>query len=206
MADFAYFVDGLDVDLLEGLDDATRRRKAAMAINRVARDARVEIARRIRAEVNLPASYVSPSSDRLSVTGTATANQLETRITARGRPTSLARFVTRGRVGRAGVGLQVEPGRTTKMNRAFLLPLPAGSGMVDTARNMGLAIRLRRGERLKNKYSAKQVSGNLYLLYGPSVSQVFEANSGKGVKRDIIPELEDDLRREFLRLLGEKNA
>lgn len=206
MADFAYFVDGLDVDLLEGLDDATRRRKAAMAINRIARDARAEIARRITAEVNLPASYVSPSKDRLFVGARADAGSLETKITARGRPTSLARFVTSGRVGRAGVGLQVQKGKTTRMNRAFLLPLPAGSGAVDTARNMGLAIRLRRGERITGKYSAKQVAGNLYLLYGPSVSQVFEANSGKGVKRDIIPELEDDLRREFLRLLKVDNA
>lgn len=201
MADFAVFVDGAVADLLKGLDTPARRRAAAMAINTVARDARAEIAKRIRAEINLPASYVSPSKERLSVVGRADRGNLETEIRARTRPTSLARFVTRGRIGKAGVGLRIKKaGGITEFDRAFLLPLPAGRS--DTQRNMGLAIRLRRGERLRGSISSKRIGNNLYLLYGPSVAQVFEANSGKGVKSDIIPEIEQQLEREFLRLIG----
>ena len=41
----------------------------------------------------------------------------------------------------------------------------------------------------------------LYLLYGPSVDQVFRANDGDGVANDMVPAVERNLEREFLRLL-----
>jgi hypothetical protein len=41
-----------------------------------------------------------------------------------------------------------------------------------------------------------QLAGNLYLLYGPSVSQVFA-----GVAQDISPDMADFLDAEFNRLM-----
>lgn len=201
---FAVFVDGDAVELLDDLSAPALARKAAMAINKTARDARAEFARRITAQVNLPASYVSPNKDRLYVDGLASPAHLETSIVARGRATSLARYVTANRgVNRPGVSVSVRRGRTNFLERAFLIRLRQGnSAVTDTQFNLGLAVRLRRGERLRNKFSARRVASGLYVLYGPSVAQVFENNAGSGTKKDYSEEIGRDLEREFLRLLG----
>lgn len=202
MSEFAVFAEGLTE--LKDLKDIPRDIKlaAVRAINRVARDSRVGFARKIRSQVALPASYVSPGQKRLYVSKQAQRGSLEARITARGRPTSLARF-TKGtaRPGKAGVFVEVQPGRAKFMRRAFLMKLPQGSALTDTKFNLGLAIRLRPGERLENKTTARRVSKGLYLLYGPSVDQVFRANDGSGVANDSVPEIESKLSVEFLRLL-----
>lgn len=201
MADnWAVFVEGLD-----GLSDVEKatpsvRLAAVRAINKITRDGRVELARLILREVNFPASYVSPSGKRLYVSKQATRNDLEGRITARSRATSLARFVT-GTPSGQGVRVQVSPGKSRYMKRAFLIKLPAGTASVDTKYNMGLAIRLRPGEALKNKRTARRMANGLYLLYGPSVDQVFRAEDGDGVANDAAPDLAAKLEREFLRLL-----
>lgn len=201
MADnWAVFVEGLD-----GLSDVEKatpsvRLAAVRAINKITRDGRVELARLILREVNFPASYVSPSGKRLYVSKQATRNDLEGRITARSRATSLARFVT-GTPSGQGVRVQVSPGKSRYMKRAFLIKLPAGTASVDTKYNMGLAIRLRPGEQLKNKRTARRMANGLYLLYGPSVDQVFRAEDGDGVANDAAPDLAAKLEREFLRLL-----
>ena len=167
-----------------------------------ARDSRVDFARKIRSQVALPASYVAPGTKRLYVSQKAQRGSLEARITARGRPTSLARF-TRGtiRQGQAGVYVEVQPGRAKFMKRAFLLRLPQGAALTDTKFNLGLAIRLRPGETVQNKRTARKLGKGLYLLYGPSVDQVFRANDGSGVASDAVPEIERELSGEFLRLL-----
>lgn len=201
MADnWAVFVEGLD-----GLSDVEKatpsvRLAAVRAINKITRDGRVELARLILREVNFPASYVSPSGKRLYVSKQATRNDLEGRITARSRATSLARFVT-GTPSGQGVRVQVSPGKSRYMKRAFLIKLPAGTASVDTKYNMGLAIRLKPGEALKNKRTARRMANGLYLLYGPSVDQVFRAEDGDGVANDAAPDLAAKLEREFLRLL-----
>ncbi len=52
--------------------------------------------------------------------------------------------------------------------------LRRGSSVVSAENtNIGLAIRLKEGERVKNKNSMVPVGSNLYLLYGPSVGQVY---------------------------------
>lgn len=203
MADqFAVFMDGLEVDLLEGLDSKSRHRAAVRAINKIARDARAEAARKIRDQVNLPARYVSPSQKRFYVSKQAQGRSLEARITAQGRATSLAQFIPGGaRKGQRGVHVEVAPGKARLMKKAFVIPLRQGNASVDTKYNLGLAIRLRPGERLQNKTFAKRVESGLYLLYGPSVSQVFRANDGTGVASDMAPEVANDLTAEFLRLL-----
>lgn len=203
MTRFAVFVDGIEADFLQGAGEKQRERAAVQAINKIARDARAQAARLIREQVNLPARYVSPSEKRLYVSRQAQGSNLEARITARGRATSLAQFVTGpAKPGKAGVYVQVQPGKARFMRRAFLIRLPQGNAAVtDTKFNLGLAIRLRPGERLQNKVTARRVERGLYVLYGPSVSQVFRANDNSGVASDIAPEYARKLEAEFLRLL-----
>jgi hypothetical protein len=202
MADnWAVFVEGLDdLKSMDRMKPAIRL-AAARAINKITRDGRVEIARDIRDQVHFPASYVSPGQKRLYVSQQATTGNLEGKITARSRATSLARFVQGTPRRGQGVRVEVQPGRSRYMKRAFLIRLPAGNSDVDTKYNMGLAIRLRPGESLKNKREARLLEKNLYLLYGPSVDQVFRARDGSGVATDVAPKLATNLSREFLRLL-----
>lgn len=198
--EWAVFVDGLqDLDL-DGLDSASLKKAASRAINTVARDARVDAGRKIRSQINLPARYVNGKG--LYVSQKASPGNLQGKITARGRPTSLARYaVGAPRVGKAGVTVQVQPGKARFLKRAFPIKLPQGSAGIETKYNLGLAIRLRAGESIQNKVSARRVSKGLYLLYGPSVDQVFRSNDGTGVANDLVPEIERDLSTEFLRLL-----
>lgn len=201
MLQFAVMVEG--VESLREIRDLGPRIKtaAAQAINKVARDQRAEAARRITDQVNLPKSYVSPAGGRLVVSQQAQKESLEARITARGRPTSLARF-SRGTPGKAGVTVEVKPGQTSFMRRAFLIRLPQGSTLTDSRFNLGLAIRLRPGERLQNKARQVKLDKGLYLLYGPSVQQVFLNNEGKGVAADLADPTADYLEAEFTRLLA----
>jgi hypothetical protein len=88
------------------------------------------------------------------------------------------------------------------MKRAFLIKLPGLAGSTELgAANMGLAIRLRPGEKLRNKTDARRVAKGLYVLYGPSVDQVFRSRDGTGVANDLVPDIQDDLSDEFIRLL-----
>ena len=201
MLQFAVMVEG--VESLREIRDLGPRIKtaAAQAINKVARDQRAEAARRITDQVNLPKSYVSPAGGRLVVSQQAQKESLEARITARGRPTSLARF-SRGTPGKAGVTVEVKPGQASFMRRAFLIRLPQGSTLTDSRFNLGLAIRLRPGERLQNKVRQVKLDKGLYLLYGPSVQQVFLNNEGKGVAADLADPTADYLEAEFTRLLA----
>lgn len=198
---FAVFVEGLsslqDVNLLQ--DDI--RFAASRAVNKITRDSRTSAARRIGREVNFPNNYLNPAAKRLFVSHHATPNKLEGRITARSRPTSLARFV-RGQPRKGqGVHVEVKPGKARFMRRAFLIRLPAGSGPIDTKFNMVLAMRLRPGESLANKKQARRIEKGLYLLYGPSIDQVFLSKAGRGVADDMEPEVLDNLEEEFYRLL-----
>lgn len=170
------------------------------ALNKVARDQRSEAAKRIGQQIKLPARFLSSRGQSLRVSKTATRGSLEARITARGRPFSLARFTSAGGPSGAGVTVEVQPGRARYLRRAFLLRLPQGNQLTETRFNLGLAIRLRPGEKISNKVSQVQVSKNLYLLYGPSVQQVFLDSRGTGVAKDIEVPTAQALEREFLRL------
>lgn len=200
MADFAVFVEGLET--FDSVKDLRQQIgiNAVRAINKIARDARSDASKEIIRQVAFPARYLAPGTGRLVVSKQATRGTPEARIRARGRPTSLARFVTAGRPGQAGVSVQVAPGRARFMRRAFLVRLRAGSAVTETQSNLGLAVRLRPGERLENKKNQVRLAKNLYLLYGPSVQQVFLDNSGKGVADDISGPTLDKLAAEFLRL------
>lgn len=206
MSAYAVFVEGL-TDLPEfgkGLDDSIKL-WATQAINKTADSGRAESARRIRHQVNFPVSYLDPNGKRLFVSKRAQRSDLEAKITARTRATSLARFVSgTAEVHRAGVRVEVAPGRARFLKRAFLVRLPAGSASIDTKSNLGLAVRLRPGEILRNKTDSRRLDKGLYLLYGPSIDQVFRARDGTGVADEIAPELLDNMTDEFLRLANRR--
>lgn len=194
MADlYAVFVEGLEG--VKNVDDlkASVEIAAVRAINKTADSSRKLAADEIRQQVAFPATYLSPSTGRLSVTERARRGSLEARIKGRHRPTSLARFATPAG---KGVNVEVKPGLAQFMPRAFLIKLNAGSGRTETKFNRGLAIRLKPGETIRNKKQAIRMASGLYLLYGPSVDQVFRT-----VAEDITPDVATRLENEFVRLL-----
>ena len=201
MADYVVAVEGISDGniadrLLGNLTDARRTRVASRAINKTARDARSESQRKILAQVAFPRSYLNPSTGRLAVSRFASPDDLQANIRGRFAPTSLARFSVGSAKRGAGVTVQVKPGMATFMRRAFLIRLPQGKSLTETKFNLGLAVRLRKGETLKNKRLARKMSSGLYLLYGPSVDQVF-----RDVSEQVAPGAADKLEAEFLRLL-----
>lgn len=201
MANFAVAVEG--ISQLRDLTDMGDGAKIALvrALNKVARDSRAESARMIGEQINLPKRSLGPAAGNLTVSKQAQRASMEARIKARGRPTSLAKF-SKGTPGKAGVTVEVKPGQATFMRKAFLIKLPQGNALTDTRFNLGLAIRLAPGERMSNKINQVQLSKGLYLLYGPSIQQVFLDNQGKGVADDISEPAADQLEREFIRLMG----
>lgn len=188
-------VQGLD-EAINSIEDVppTVLRFARMAINTTTRKSRTLASRKIRDQVSFSATYLSDKNGRLSITKQAREGDLEARIRGRFRPTSLARFATGS--SKKGVRVSVKPGSSDVLGRAFFMRLRAGKAPIETRSNQGLAIRLKPGERIANKRKMIQVSGNLYLLYGPSVDQVFAS-----VAEEIAPETSDILETEFLRLL-----
>lgn len=174
----------LEVSGLVGLErylalcEREARTSMRIALNQTAeRKGLTAIREAMEEEIAFPAGYLRDRK-RLGVTQRATNSTLEARITARGRPTSLARFAS----GAAAIGnragsrltVRVNPRVRRTLSRAFLVRLKAGQGPVsDDNFNVGLAIRLKPGERISNKRQMVPFGGGLYLLYGPSVDQVF---------------------------------
>lgn len=183
MSSFVLVVEGLEA--LEDIENLDRRIivRARQAINSTLRKTRTAIDRDIRQQVAFKARYLG---SRLRISQFATDHSLQGTITGRDRPTSLARFATSRKKG--GARVQVAPGITKQMNRAFLMQLKGG--------NEGLAIRLKPGETIKNKKYMRKVNQGLYLLYGPSVNQVF-----RGVAEDESDNIAVELQQEFTRLM-----
>jgi len=189
-------IEGFAADRpLESLP-ASIKTAAARAVNRTADRARTDAAREIRRQVNLPASYLQPSQGRLTVSKRAGKDDLEAVVLGRQRPTSLARFARGGAEGRANVTVEVAPGFARFMRRAFLIRLRRGADFDSKQPNLGLAIRLRPGESIQNKRQMVRMRNGLYLLYGPSVDQLFRT-----VREDIAPATQEFLSAEFLRLV-----
>jgi hypothetical protein len=201
-APYAFAVEGLDT--LKNIENLPQQviTAARQAINKTLDHARTESARRIALQVNFSAQYLSPGEGRLAVARRATDAKLEGAIVGRHRPTSLARFATSSAPNKhSGVTVVVKPGGARFMRRAFLIRLRSGATLTDTKFNLGLAIRLKPGESITNKREMVKLSGNLYLLYGPSVDQVFRT-----VREDIGPDALNILESEFLRLMDLGNA
>jgi hypothetical protein len=162
---------------------------AVLAINEtVEREGLALLRGDMRKEINFPSGYLE-RSDRMKVGRKAGKGSLEATIRARDRATSLARFApgqtpenTRGR----GVRVTVAAGTTQVLRNAFLMRLRNG--------NMGLAIRLKDNEQPTNTTGAKNILGNLWLLYGPSVDQVFA-----GVAEDKAADISNMITKKFFR-------
>lgn len=184
---------------------ARAREAARLSINDVAGGSGLKLLRdAVQDEAAFPARYVDKS--KLYLARKAYNNRLEAVIAARTRPTSLARFAVPGQTPLStrrekGVRVQVHHGATRRMSSAFLVRLRAGNQVSDEAYNLGLAIRLKPGERIINKrqQSAVQLDHNLYLLYGPSVDQVFREIASEQSPA-ILDKVESEFYRQFVRL------
>lgn len=144
--------------------------------------------REVEAQVNFPKGYVR--NGRLNVKRHANRATLEAVIRGRDRPTSLARFApgqTPANSRRRGVIVEVHKGVKRNLGkRAFIVNLKNG--------NIGLAVRLKPGETLRGSEKAVRLENNVYLLYGPSVDQVF-----RGVAEQEAPLLNSMVQKQFLR-------
>ncbi len=156
--------------------------------------------RAIADQVAFPGGYLN--RERIGITKKATLTDLSVAVTARFRPTSLARFASgqtvEGSRRTRQVRVRIKRGRSAVIKNAFLVRL---RGAPDGF-NMGLAIRLRAGERLKASRGALRLDNNVYLLYGPSVEQVFRTVAVEETDA-VLLDLEVEFRRQFVRLSGE---
>lgn len=185
-------------DYLANQPEVTRR-SARIAINQVtARNVVPDARKAMREEVNFPSGYLE-NPDRFGQTKKATDADLTAIVTARHRPTSLARFSSNSFEGarRTGqVSVAVNRGGARRLNRAFFVRLRRGGDTADGF-NLGLAVRLKPGERLKGRKKGNagvELAPGLFLLYGPSVDQVF-----RQVSVAESPKIADKLTKEFLR-------
>jgi hypothetical protein len=188
-ASYIFLVEGLtDVDYekdKERIDTA-----AVRAVNATADRARSRSATEMKRRINFPASYLQGSGDRLTVTKRATRGDQEAVITGRSRATSLARFGAKKEG--SGVRVEVGKGRSTLIKNSFLMPLKSGA---EAAGNLGLAVRTKAGQRPHKAYKPVKISERLWLLYGPSVDQVF-----KQVRDEVTPDAINYFELEFNRL------
>lgn len=186
--------EGLDAmrGHLEFLPNASKE-AARIAINSVATGSGLKLLRKdMEEDVAFPAGYLDA---RVFVKRKAYNENLEAVLAGRTRPTSLARFVREGRLGgKGGVKVAVKPGTSKAMPNAFLMRLRAGKAAMQDQYNLGLAIRLKPGERILNKRTMISLDRNLYLLYGPSVDQVFQTSAA-----DVAPEILELAGAEYLR-------
>lgn len=188
-------------EVLEALGAAVEP-AAALALNEAARYGRRLGSEQIRREVNLKAGYID--AGRLQVTRRADASNLEAVITARDRPTSLARFGQGSpRFGAQRVAPRVRvkaSGGSSTLKRGFYLRLRRGNSVVSSENaNIGLAIRLKEGERVENKSQMASIGDGVYLLYAPSVGQVF-----RGVSERIAEDVGIQAANRFAHHIGRR--
>ena len=196
----------VEFNQLPFIDDTQKGVEIALvrALNYSATKSRTVAAKEARKQVNFPASYVSPSSERLWVKTKARKGVYQTVIEGRGEATSLARFskqtvMTGGKRHKGGkINVSVKPGSRKSISRAFIIRLKGKNGLGE---NLGLAVRTS-GTKPRNAWNPKNIGKNLWLLYGPSVDQALSASgTEKGVFEDITPQALELLEKEFTRQL-----
>lgn len=192
-------IDGL-VDHIEAFPRASRE-AARIALNDVAEGDGLAILRAaVEKQVAFPAGYLN--DERLGITKPARDGDLSVVITGRQRATSLARFARGQSVSsthRVGVTVMVKPGQTSVLAKSWLVNLKRGNA---DGGNIGLAVRLKPGQTLRNKREMGiSLDTNVHLLYGPSVDQVF-----RDVALDETPAIlvlvEREYYRQFFRLVA----
>lgn len=192
-------VNLIEIDDFLSAQPAAARTSARLAINSVTgRQAVPRLRKAMREEVAFPSGYLE--GDRFGQTKKATDNDLSATVTARFRPTSLARFSNdsfEGARRTGGVRVKVNAtGGAKRIKGGFFVKLRRGGDMQDGF-NVGLAVRLKPGQTLRGRKkggAGVQLAPNLYLLYGPSVDQVF-----REVSVAESPQIADNLQKEFIR-------
>lgn len=187
-------------DFLDAAPETTRQ-AASLSMNTIIpRSGMKRYKDAMRSQIAFPAGYLD-ETEKFGVTRFATPTSLETHITARQRPTSLARFATGGGPGSEGVRLTVKKGRSVSLKKAFLVRLNAGTSLTGENYNLGVAVRIPGGNAAvrSKKDTSKMVrlSKDVFLLYGPSVDQVF-----RGVSVTETPAVLNDIEAEFYRQFG----
>lgn len=194
MFEFTLKIEGFDKALaLYGNDfEKELTESARIAINATARWALKKARDDMNGNVNFPSGYLN--EDRLRVSRFASNETLEAAIFARFEPTSLARFAVDSG-SKNGIMVNVKRGKApVRIKKGFLWGLKKGS--VRTG-NTGLVIRSE--GKPNGAYKPKEVGDrwpNLWLVYGPSVYQVFRNSMSK-----FQPEVQDKLELEFDRQL-----
>lgn len=197
-------LDGLiDLARYVGSFDGAVDAAASKAVSTAGRFAFAESSREIRGQVNFTQDYIGGAAsggNRLKIQRGMRGKFPFISISARNRPTSLARFV----VGSAKAGKPIKVkvkrrGRTGYFDRAFEIRLRSGRTITEDGFNRGIAMRLNKGETIRNKNVDavpldRGKNKNVYLLFGPSVAQVFNT-----VRRDVRPRIERKLVSEFTR-------
>jgi hypothetical protein len=178
---------------------------ARIAINdTIAGRGRTLIKQEMLRQVEFPPNYID--TKRLYVKRKAYNHLLEAVLAARQRPTSLARFATRqtpdGARKAGSVRVTVKPGHARDMKGAFLIRLKRGAELTDDNYNLGLAIRLKPGEQIRNKNTPFNADSNLHILYGPSVDQVMN-DAVDNVVPDVLKEVDTEFFRQFARITGD---
>ena len=201
MAEFAIVLDTSDADrLVTAIGEETVRTCARRALNKIADKTRTRVDRLVREQIAFPASYLRKEGKRLWVQTRASNASLEAVVRGQSRATSLARFSkqeplppgVRHKGGKVEVLVKTARGPQT-IKRAFLMNL--------NNNNIGLAVRTNGGPP-PGAYKPKEIGKNLYLLYGPSVTQaLLSARGDDGVYSDINQITLDEFSDEFHRLL-----
>lgn len=193
-------VKAVDIEQVKAFFDKApdiARKAMSMSINQVTvRKAEPSLRKEMRSQINFPSGYLE-SAGRFGVARKATPEDLEATIRGRDAPTSLARFqqyrdakVARGKT----LNVQVKPGATKSTDKAFLVTLKNN--------NLGLAIRLKPGQTPSRAYRPQQLDAkrNVWLLYGPSVDQVFKSVADKQMTA-IAGMVSTEFERQFARMV-----
>lgn len=168
---------------------------ARRAINAGAKRLATRASAQIRQDVAFKARELySPGNTGKITVDFASGAKLEARVRGADRPTLLSKFAVNAPRGKPRRGLapkvKVSPGNTVELERGFFVRFKNGT--------VGIAVRLKPGERLRNKktagYPLRRGDPNTYVLYSVEVDQAL-----KMAGSDRLDEVADFIRAEFAR-------
>lgn len=207
------------IDFFERMPEVANQ-AASLAINQVAQRKGLRLAQdAIYDQIAFPRDYLK--GDRLGVSKFAKPTDLQAVIRARKRATSLARFAQGGVIGggqflkgggRAAaptISVRVKAGGGSSVIRgAWLVRLNKGASFDEDNYNVGLAVRVKKGDAVQGKKTGHKSwlvggpeEGGVALLYGPSVDQVFRDVAGD-IADPILNLVSAEFFRQFTRLSG----
>lgn len=200
MAEFSITMDGFEkaLDFYGPSFEKKLVECARIALNETARwivSPRGPIKTDMKKNVNFPPGYID-QADRMKISRFASDSSLEADVFARSEPTSLARFAVDAG-SRNGIMVSVKKGARPKMiKKGFIW---GGLKKGDVRRgNSGLVIRS--DGPPDGAYRPKKVGDkwpNLWLVYGPSVYQVFRQSMDR-----FEPQIQEHLAKEFDRQIA----